>query len=99
MTFMAELETQWDVILSLIAQAEGTDEVLQHLAAGPLEGFLGQFDDAAIDRVEAEAARDPRFRRVLSGVWKHQMSDAVWDRVRRIQATVADPLPEMRPFV
>ena len=50
-----------------------------------------------IDRVESEAARDPRFRRVLSGVWKLEMSDAVWDRVRRIQATVADPLPEMRP--
>jgi hypothetical protein len=71
---------------------------LQSIAAGPLEGFLGRFDDAVIERVEAEAARDRKFRRVLSGVWKHGMTDSVWDRVRAIQAIVPDPLPEMRPF-
>jgi hypothetical protein len=26
------------------------------------------------------------------------MTDPVWSRVRAIQATVNDPLPEMRPF-
>jgi hypothetical protein len=86
------------MILELIAAAPIDDRVLQSIAAGPLEGFLGRFDAEAIDRVEAEAASNRRFRRVLSGVWKHGMTDPVWSRVRAIQATVNDPLPEMRPF-
>jgi hypothetical protein len=86
-------------ILELIAEAPDNDRVLRDIAAGPLEGFLGRFDAEVIDRVEAEAARDPRSRRVLSGVWKHGMPDPVWSRVRAIQATEHDPMPEMRPHV
>ncbi len=97
MSFMADLDEQWDVIRELIAESPDDDRVLQVIAAGPLEDFLGRFNEA-IDRVEDEAGRNPRFRRVLSGVWKHRMSDPVWGRVRAIQATVPDPLPEMRPF-
>ncbi len=97
LTFAADADEQWGVILDLIARAPDEEDVLQTLAAGPLEGFLGRFDGEVIDRVEAEAARDPKFRRVLSGVWKHGMSDPVWGRIRAIQATVPDPLPEMRP--
>lgn len=97
-SFMADADDQWPFILELIAAAPDDPDVLQHIAAGPLEGFLGRFDGEAIDRVEPEAARDPKFRRVLSGVWKHGMSDPVWARVRAIQKTVPDPLPEMRPF-
>jgi tetratricopeptide (TPR) repeat protein len=98
LTFMAEPDEHWDIIRELIARAPDDDRVLQALAAGPLEGFLGRFGEAVIDQVEAEAARDPGFRHVLSGVWKHMMPDPVWERVRAIQATVPDPLPEMRPF-
>jgi hypothetical protein len=98
LTFLADLEEQWGIILELIAEAPNDHWALQSIAAGPLEGFLGRFDEAVIDRVEAEAASNPRFRRVLSGVWKHGMTDPVWSRVRAIQATVNEPLPEMRPF-
>jgi hypothetical protein len=98
LTFTADVEEQWSIILELITEAPDDDWVLQSIAAGPLEGFLGRFDGAVIDRVEAEAATNPKLRRVLSGVWKHGMSDAVWSRVRAIQATAIDPLPEMRPF-
>jgi Tetratricopeptide repeat len=98
LTFTASLEEQWGMILELITEAPDDQWVLQSIAAGPLEGFLGQFDEAVIDRVEDEAASNPKFRRVLSGIWKHAMTDSVWLRVRTIQATVNDPLPEMRPF-
>jgi tetratricopeptide (TPR) repeat protein len=97
-SFVAGLDEQWDLILELIAEAPENDQVLQFIAAGPLESFLGRFDATVINRVETEAARDPKFRRVLSGVWKHGMSDAVWERVRALQATVREPLPAMRPF-
>jgi hypothetical protein len=98
MTFVAGADEQWDVILEVIAEAPDEDRTLQCIAAGPLEGFLGRFDTAVIDRVEEEAARDPKFRRVLSGVWRHRMSAPVWERVRVIQAAVPNPLPEMHAF-
>jgi hypothetical protein len=60
--------------------------------------MLGRFDHEAIERVENQARQDPRFLRTLTGVWKHAMSDAVWARVRALQARVPDPLPECRPF-
>jgi hypothetical protein len=98
MTFDASLEDQCAMILDLIAAAPDDENVLGDIAAGPLEGFLSNFDAAVIDRGEAEAASEPRFRRVVSGVWKLEMSDPVWQRIRAIQATVPDPLPAMRPF-
>ncbi|AMV40636.1 tetratricopeptide repeat protein [Planctomyces sp. SH-PL62] len=98
LSFMADADEQWGFLLELIAAAPDDAQVLQAIAAGPLEGFLGRFDGEVVDRVVTEAARDPKFRRVLSGVWKHGMSDPVWDRIRAVQKTVPDPLPEMRPF-
>jgi hypothetical protein len=98
MTFFAGIDEQWVMILELVALAPEDEQVLGFIAAGPLEGFLGRFDNEAIERVEAAAEADPKFRRVLTGVWKHGMSDAVWKRVRAVQATVPDPLSEMRPL-
>src|SRR6478736_4380130 len=42
----------WSLILELIERAPNDDKVLQDIAAGSLEGFLGCFDDKVIDRVE-----------------------------------------------
>jgi hypothetical protein len=88
----------WGLILELVDLAPDDDDMLQNIAAGPLESFLGRFDDGVIERVEQEASRNEKFHRTLSGVWKHGMCDATWNRVRAIQATVAKPLPEMIPF-
>ena len=98
MTFMADLDEQWGVTLELIAGSPDDERVLKDLATGPLEGLLGRFDAAAIDRVEDQASHDPRFPRVLSGVWRHGMSHPVWSRVRALLAAVSDPLPGMWPL-
>ena len=37
MTFVADLDEQWDLILELIAESPNDDQVLQAIAAGPLE--------------------------------------------------------------
>jgi hypothetical protein len=89
-TFVTDLDEQWDLILDLIAAAPDDDQVLSVIASGPLEGCLGRYGAEAIDRVEAEARRDPKFRRVLRGVWQHNMSDAVWERVRALQAVAPE---------
>jgi hypothetical protein len=51
------------------------------LAAGPLEDALAEHGPAIIEEVESRAARDPKFRHLLGGVWKNAMTDEVWDRV------------------
>ena len=74
-------EEQWAFILELIAAAPDDERVLSRIAAGPVEGLLGRFGDLAVPWIEARAASDQRFRRVLRGVWQHTMSDEVWARV------------------
>jgi hypothetical protein len=87
LTFGASADEQWPFILELIAAApDDDDRVFAEIAAGPLEGFLGRFDAAVIDLVEAQATADPKFRRVLCRVWRHRMSAEVWERVQKVRS-------------
>lgn len=63
-----EPEKAWSMILRLV-ELSPEDYVLARVAAGPLESLLGLHSFAFIDRVEAQARKDPKFRRCLSGVW------------------------------
>lgn len=72
----------WPVILDIL-RADPSDKILQNLAAGPLEDLLVRHGSSFIDDVEAEAGRDPMFRKLLGGVWKRDIVDDVWDRVVR----------------
>jgi hypothetical protein len=54
-----------DVILEIL-KIETNPNLLSLLAAGPLEDVVGP---ATIDRIEREAAADPRFRELVCGVW------------------------------
>lgn len=91
MNFTAGPEPQWQFVLAAVAFARSDDE-LGHLAAGPLEHLLGWHGEAFIERVEDEAADDPRFARTLSGVLRYLMTPEVWSRVQALQARVAEPL-------
>lgn len=76
-------ERAWEFILLAI----DTPLCAPHLgvlAAGALEDLLCLHGDVFIDRIEAQARRDPRFAHVLGGVWQSQMSEPVWARVQRV---------------
>ena len=77
----------WEVILAVVHRTDDMD-VLGILAAGPLENFLVDCGDKAIERVEALAAADHKFKHLLGGVWRNSMSDDLW---RRICACRGDP--------
>jgi hypothetical protein len=78
-------ERLWRITLLLIEHA--SDEVaLAYVAAGPLEDMLAQHGPAFIQRVEALARRDSRFRLALSGVWGHTSFNR--DVYERIQAVI-----------
>jgi hypothetical protein len=71
----------WDFILEVLRRDPPT-EVIEVLAAGPLEDYIAKLGENVIDRVEDQAAADPKFRNLLGGVWRNSMSDEVWKRVQ-----------------
>jgi len=73
----------WDVILCMLAQ-DHSPVILENLSAGPLEDLLAKHGPTIIDRVEAQARRDPWFARLLGGVWQNAMSPEVWTRVQAV---------------
>jgi hypothetical protein len=85
MTFLAPPEAQW-AFLRLCIDLASTDDQLGHIAAGPFEHLIGFHGADFIDRVEAEAAANPRFARMTLSSWRHSMTDDVWTRVQAIQA-------------
>ena len=58
--------------------------ILGMTAAGPIEDLLSYHGPDFIDRVEAEAKRDPRMSWTLGGVWQCDMPDDIFGRVERV---------------
>ena len=88
MNFTARPEHQWLFIREAVSQAE-SDEELDHIAAGPMEHLLGWHGADYIEAVEAQAASDLKFGRMLGGVWKYMMNEDVWERVQALKARYA----------
>jgi hypothetical protein len=76
-------ETLWGLIL-LIHQKDQSMIIDQVLSAGPVENLLNLHGERFIDRVEAEARKDPTFAKVLGGVWQNTMGDHVWQRLQAV---------------
>ena len=74
-------EELWDLILEILHRNPPV-EVKQVLAAGPLEDYLAKCGEKVIERVEAQAAKDKKFKSLLGGVWQNTMSEDVWSRVQ-----------------
>lgn len=89
MNFTARTEHQWQFILAAIAHA--SDDELGHIAAGPVEHLLGWHGEKYIEKVEQRAEGDPKFARMLAGVWKYMMTDEVWARVEALKAKYPAP--------
>jgi hypothetical protein len=75
-------ERSWIVIKAIQAE-DNTDFILSNLAAGPLEDLLVRWGDHFAPRFEALAKNDTRFRFLLGLVWKNEISESVWARIRR----------------
>jgi hypothetical protein len=75
-------EVGWSAILQIL-QHDLSESEIARLAAGPVEELLAQHGPAFIGKVENEARQSPRFRYLLTGVWRCGMPQDIWDRVRR----------------
>jgi len=72
------------VILGIMA-LDLRGEHISLLGAGPLEDLLGHSGSACIDSIERLAARNPKFKQVLSHVWPTpEMDSKVWQRVKEV---------------
>jgi hypothetical protein len=60
-------ERAWPVILALVQL--GSDGELGTVGAGPIEDLVVKHGRAFIDRIEAEAAGNDRFRKALATIW------------------------------
>jgi hypothetical protein len=87
MNFTARPEQQWQFILAAVVHA--SDDELGDIAAGPMEHLLGKHGELYIENVEQRAEADPKFARMLAGVWKYMMTDEVWARVQVMKARYA----------
>ncbi len=68
-----------EVVRALVSEAKD-DEELAYIGAGPLENLLRRRGREAIGMIEAEAAKDRRFRFALAGVWPSEDNPEIWER-------------------
>lgn len=76
-------EEAW-ITIDAIRHATNDNKLLALLAAGHLEDLLATHGEKFIDRFENLAKTDEDFRRLLGGVWRHDMPDKLWSRVKAI---------------
>ncbi|SFW69654.1 hypothetical protein SAMN02800691_3034 [Luteibacter sp. UNCMF366Tsu5.1] len=76
-----DLERYWEII-NAIRRMDDSNYMLSNLAAGPLEDLLSSSGSAFIDRCESLAKTDERFKYMLGMVWKNNIPDDIWERVR-----------------
>jgi hypothetical protein len=90
LNFVGHPHSNWNFLIDAVAVAQ-TDAQLRSIAAGPAEHLFAHYG-SLIELFEDQAARDPKFARMLTGAWRHRASDDVWRRIRAIQRAVPDPL-------
>lgn len=62
-----DAERAWGLTVAVVRSAP--DHRLEHVGAGPVEELVETHGPALLDRIEAEAGRDPRFREALASIW------------------------------
>jgi hypothetical protein len=83
-------EALWMLLPRIVVGCDD-DLMLAYVAASPLEELICDHGPRFIDRIEAEAAVNPRFLRALTGVWGRSVMAP--DVAARLDALVKDQPP------
>ena len=82
LAFQQEWDELWEITLRLIELAPFEEtELLAVIAAGPLEHLVRYAAPQMEERIVERITIDPKFRRVLTGVWARQERKDFWDRI------------------
>jgi hypothetical protein len=76
-------EDAW-LVIDALSKIDSSDKMLANIAAGPLEDVLVWHGDKLINKIEETAKDDSILRKLLGGVWKNEISDNVWNRLKKI---------------
>jgi hypothetical protein len=76
-------EETWRLLLA-VRRLDRTEMIEQILAAAVFEDLMALHGSKLIDRVEAEARRNPSFVGVILACYKGHMADQTWDRLKAI---------------
>lgn len=72
----------FELIIRTLAQTEN-DDVLDNLAAGPLEDLVRVHGERFIGQIEVQARKDEKFRRLLGGLWTVGEPN-IWARIEKL---------------
>ncbi len=76
-------EVGFELVLNILRR-KPTIEIIEVLAAGPLEQLLSNHGELVIEWVEKEAKSNKEFAGLLGGVWQNAMSEDIWNRVQSL---------------
>jgi len=94
--FFGHPHALWNFMMDAMSVASCSNDY--HKIATELAEHILAHYGSMIGYFEKIAKADNRFVHMLTGVWRHRMSDDVWMRLRAIQAQDCDPLPMMIPL-
>jgi hypothetical protein len=78
-----DLEEAWKVI-RIIYKTDSSGHMLANVAAGPVEDILVYHGEEFIDPAEQLADNDPIFKKLLGAVWRNNIPQDVWMRVKAV---------------
>ena len=67
-----------------------SDSVQGNLSAGPLEELLFNHGNKFIDRVETLTRQNPKFTKLIMGVWVSEMPKDIKEKLVNLQARYAN---------
>jgi hypothetical protein len=85
-------DEHWSLILDLL-NASPDDAVVAMVGVGPIEDWIGGGWEEGVQRIEAEARRNPRLRQALDGIWIDGIPEEFFARIERAANT---KLPRMK---
>ncbi len=87
-------DVAWDLLLAMIRQAP--EDLVDDIAAGPLEDLVTRAGTELIDALETTARREPRVRQALGGIWVSwgAFPEDVMSRLIRASGDRINPLGE-----
>lgn len=75
----------WHIILDVLSK-KPTSDVIELLAAGPLEDLLVENGGLVIDDIERCAKSDSKVAMLLGGVWQSEMDLGLWKRIEKARS-------------
>ncbi|OED47217.1 hypothetical protein AB838_16635 [Rhodobacteraceae bacterium (ex Bugula neritina AB1)] len=86
----------WKLLLDGVELSDG-DAQLTLVATFLAEPLLSHYG-SCLPLFAEQVTTDPKFERMITGIWRAKMSDRVWARLRVLQAHAPDPLASMLPI-